>query len=43
MVEAPSMGEAHKKEKLASVKDYNKYKIGIDKSDQMLSCHLFKR
>jgi hypothetical protein len=32
---------SHKKEKLTSVMDY-KYKIGVDKSNQMLSYYLFQ-
>jgi hypothetical protein len=42
MVEAPGLRGAHKKEKPASVMDYNKHKIGVDKSDQMLLNHSFQ-
>jgi len=43
MFETPSSRGAHEKEKSASVIDYNKYKIGVSKLDQMLSYHLFQR
>jgi hypothetical protein len=43
MVEAPGLRGAHKKKKPTTVKDYNKYKIGVNKPDQMLLYHLFQR
>jgi hypothetical protein len=43
MVETPASREAHQKTKRSAVLDYNKYKIGVDKSDQMLSYYSFHR
>jgi hypothetical protein len=40
LVEAPSSTGAHCKIKPAAVLDY-KYKTGVDRSDQMLSCYSF--
>jgi hypothetical protein len=33
MVETPALRGAHQKTKPSAVLDYNKYKIGVDKSD----------
>jgi hypothetical protein len=41
MVEAPSSRGAHYKIKPSAVFDYNKYKTGVDRSDQMLSYYSF--
>lgn len=41
MLETRSRSE-HQKMKPAAVVDYNKYKIGEDKSDQMLSYYTFQ-
>ena len=43
LVEAPSSRWAHRKIKPAAVLDYNKYKTGVDRSDQMLSYYSFER
>jgi hypothetical protein len=43
MVETPASREAHQKTKSSEVLDYNKYKIGVDESDQMLSYYSFSR
>jgi len=43
LVDAPSSRGAHHKIKLATVLDYNKYKTGVDRSDQMLSHYSFDR
>ena len=37
LVESPSSRGAHHKIKPAAVLDHNKYKTGVDRSDQMLS------
>jgi len=42
LVEAPSSRGAHRKIKPAAVLDY-KYKIGVDRSHQMLSYYSFER
>ena len=42
-VEAPLSRGAHSKIKPAVVLDYNKYKTGVDRSDQMLSYYTFSR
>ena len=41
LVEAPSSRGAHHKIKPAAVLDHNKYKTGVDRSDQMLSYYSF--
>jgi hypothetical protein len=43
MVETPASRGAHQKTKPSAVLDYNKYKICVDKSDQMLSYYSFQR
>jgi hypothetical protein len=43
LLEAPSSRGAHCKIKLAAVLDYNMYKTGVDRSDQMLSYYSFER
>jgi hypothetical protein len=43
MVETPASRGAHQKTEPSAVLDYNKYKIGMDKSDQMLSYYSFQR
>lgn len=43
MVELPRTRGDHQKTKPSAVADYNKYKIGVDKSDQMLSYYSFQR
>jgi hypothetical protein len=43
MVETPASRGAHQKIKPSAVLDYNKYKIGVDRSDQMLSYYSFQR
>jgi hypothetical protein len=43
MVETPASRGAHQKTKPSAVLDYNKCKIGVDKSDQMLSYYSFQR
>jgi hypothetical protein len=43
MVETPASRGAHQKTKPSAVLDCNKYKIGVDKSDQMLSYYSFQR
>jgi hypothetical protein len=43
VVEAPSSRGAHHKIKPTTVFDYNKYKTGVDRSDQMLSYYSFAR
>jgi hypothetical protein len=43
MVEDPGLKGAHEKEMPASVMEYNKYKIGVNISDQILLYHLFQR
>jgi hypothetical protein len=43
LVEAPSSRGAHCKIKPAAVLDYNRYKIGVDRSDQMLCYYSFSR
>jgi hypothetical protein len=40
--EAPGLRGVHKEEKPSSVTDYNEYRIGTDKSDQLLLCHTFQ-
>jgi len=40
---APSSRGAHQKMKPSAVLDYNKYKTGVDRSDQMLSYYSFER
>ena len=42
LVEAPSSRAAHQKIKPVAVLDYNKYKTGVDRSDQM-SYYSFER
>jgi hypothetical protein len=41
MVDAPASKGAHKKTKPLAVMDYNKYKIGVDKLDQLLDYYSF--
>jgi hypothetical protein len=43
MVDALASRGAHEKTKPLSTLSYNKYKIGVDKSDQLLSYYLFQR
>jgi hypothetical protein len=43
MIDAPASEEAHKKNKPLAVMEYNKYKICVDKSDQLLACYLFRK
>jgi hypothetical protein len=43
LVEAPLSRGAHRKIKPAAVLAYNKYKTGVDRSDQMLSYYSFER
>jgi len=43
LVEAPLSRGAHHKIKPAAVLAYNKYKTGVDRSDQMLSYYSFER
>ena len=43
LVAAPSSRGAHQKMKPSAVLDYNKYKTGVDRSDQMLSYYSFER
>ena len=43
LVEAPSSRGAYRKIKPAAVLDYNKYKTGVDRSNQMLSYYSFER
>jgi hypothetical protein len=43
MVETPASRGSHQKKKPSAVVDYNKYEIGVDKSDQMLSYYSFER
>jgi hypothetical protein len=43
MVEASATKGAHEKTKPLSVMSYNKYKICVDKSDQLLSYYWFQR
>jgi maltodextrin utilization protein YvdJ len=43
MVETPASRGAHQKTRPSAVLDYNKYKIGVDKSDQMLLYYSFQR
>jgi hypothetical protein len=43
MVEAPLSKGDHQKRKLMAVIDYNKYKIGVDKSDKILAYYSFQR
>jgi hypothetical protein len=43
MVDAPASRRAHKKTKPRSVMSYNKYKIGVEKLDQLLSYYSFQR
>jgi hypothetical protein len=43
MVETPVLRGVHQKTKPSAVLDYNKYNIGVDKSDQMLSYYSFQR
>jgi hypothetical protein len=37
MVDSPASKGAHEKTKPLAVMDYHKYKIGVDKSDQLLA------
>jgi hypothetical protein len=43
MVETPVLRGGHQKTKPSAVLDNNRYKIGMDKSDQMLSYYFFQR
>jgi hypothetical protein len=43
LVDAPLSRGAHYTTKPAALLDYNKYKTGVDRSDQMLSHYLFER
>jgi hypothetical protein len=43
MVETPVLRGAHQNTKPSAVWDYNKYKIGVDKPDQMLPYYSFQR
>jgi hypothetical protein len=43
LVEAPSSRGAHHKIKPTAVLDYNKYKTGVDRSDQMLPYYSFEK
>jgi len=43
LVEAPSSRRAHHKIKPAPMLDYNKYKTGVDRSDQMLAYYSLER
>jgi len=43
LVESPSSRGAYHKIKPAAVLDHNKYKTGVDRSDQMLSYYSFER
>jgi hypothetical protein len=43
LVATPSSRGAHQKMKPSAVLDYNKYKTGVDRSNQMLSYYSFER
>jgi hypothetical protein len=43
MVDAPASKGAHEKTKLLAVVDYNKYRIGADKLDQLLTYYSFQK
>lgn len=43
MIEVPAARGSHEKFKPSAVVDYNKFKIGVDKSDQLLAYYAFTR